>query len=357
MKLPRVVITSILISSLVACAHAGRSPETHDRVELRTDVDEAEVALDLVSRMRRSEPIASSDWEKLFHTDGYLRLRRREKEMGVELEDSDFEAFLRSDDLTRQEPALRKTLEEWKQADLRSAARRVLAYLPGDAHIRATVFPVVKPRKNSFVFETQTNPSIFLYLDPSLTREQFENTVAHELHHIGFASIPKEESNHPPEVQAVLPWIGAFGEGFAMLAAAGGPDVHPHEHSPAADRSRWDRDLARFDDDLEKIQTFVLDVLEGRLSSEEDIRKAGFSFFGEQGPWYTVGWKMAVIVEKRYGRAVLIEGMRRPERLLATYNRAAAERNERGAEKLALWSPELLERLGAQALVPSAPSR
>ncbi len=30
------------------------------------------------------------------------------------------------------------------------------------------------------------------------------------------------------------------------------------------------------------------------------------SYFGVQGPWYTVGWQMAVIIEKQLGRERLI---------------------------------------------------
>jgi hypothetical protein len=93
------------------------------------------------------------------------------------------------------------------------------------------------------------------------------------------------------------------------------------------------------------------------MAKDDDVRNAGMQFFGVQGPWYTVGWKMAVIVEKRFGRAVLIEGMRDPPRLLATYNEAAKEANAKGGEKLALWSPDLLERLGAGSLATSGPSR
>ncbi|MCI0586500.1 MAG: hypothetical protein L0323_06635 [Planctomycetes bacterium] len=286
-------------------------------------------------------------------TDGYRRLQRREKEIGRRATDDDFRAFLLSEDLARERAALRRTLDEWKKADLDSAARRILAYLPPEARVRATVFPVVKPRKNSFVFEPATNPAIFLAVDPSLTRDQFENMVAHELHHIGFASLPAGDAAHSPEVEKVLPWVGAFGEGFAMLAAAGGPDVHPHERSPAADRERWDRDVARFDQDLGSLQAFFLDVLEGRLATEEAIREKGLAFFGEQGAFYTVGWRMAVLVEKRFGRAILVEGMRHPARLLATYNPVAEERRARG-EGIATWSPEFLRRLGAEP-IPVAP--
>ena len=68
----------------------------------------------------------------------------------------------------------------------------------------------------------------------------------------------------PESTRNALLWMGAFGEGIAMLAAAGGPDVHPHAVSKAADRERWDRDAARFPEDLRKLEAFFRDLLAGR---------------------------------------------------------------------------------------------
>jgi hypothetical protein len=97
-----------------------------------------------------------------------------------------------------------------------------------------SVCPVIKPNPNSFVWETSSNPAIFLYLNPEISRQKFGNKVAHELHHIGLDSahpsmprkLPLSERRH-----AVAEWLGAFGEGFAMLAAAGGPDLDPQAAS------------------------------------------------------------------------------------------------------------------------------
>lgn len=344
---PALVMVLAIFSLRPEGSHLAGDSESEERVQLRLDVDEAEAALDLASRAKGSSAIPSSDWDRFFALDACKRLAQREKEIGRPLEQADFRAFLLSDSFARESPAIRQTLDAWKKADLQAAALRTLAYLPADAFIHATVFVVVKPQRNSFVFEPKANPAIFLSVDPAMTGEQFENTVAHELHHIGFASIPDSNSPHPPGCEKVLPWIGAFGEGFAMLAAAGGPDIHPHEHSPKEDRERWDRDVANFDADVRKLETFFLNVLDHQLADDDAIRKVGMQFFGVQGPWYTVGWKMAVTVERRYGRAVLIEGMRDPPRLLATYNEAAREANAKGDEKRALWSPDFLKRLGA----------
>lgn len=42
------------------------------------------------------------------------------------------------------------------------------------------------------------------------------------------------------------------------------------------------------------------------------MNTAGYSFFGVQGAWYTVGYRMAVIVERREGRPALVECMSDP---------------------------------------------
>jgi hypothetical protein len=150
--------------------------------------------------------------------------------------------------------------------------------------------------------------------------------------------------------------MGAFGEGFAVLAAAGGPGVDPLEASSPAEHARWDRDLANFNQDLGALQQFFLEVVNGTLSTQDAINAKAYTFFGDaQGPWYTVGYKMAVIVEKRFGRKVLIECMLDPRELLARYNQAAKETNKREASTLALWSPELMQKIGLR-LAESKPS-
>jgi len=68
-------------------------------------------------------------------------------------------------------------------------------------------------------------------------------------------------------------------------------------------------------------------------------------FFGEQGPWYTVGWSMAVAIEKAYGKERLLAVMCDPRQFIATYNAAALESTSKGAPK-PLWSGKLMERLG-----------
>jgi hypothetical protein len=84
------------------------------------------------------------------------------------------------------------------------------------------------------------------------------------------------------------------------------------------------------------VEKFLTDLLENKLTDEQ-IQQTGFSFFGVQGPWYTVGWKMSVLIEKTYGRAKLIECFCDQRKLLSTYNQAAEKHNRNSRERLALW--------------------
>ncbi len=340
-------VTVVVLCLAPAFARAQRPPS--DRLQLTLDVSEAEAVLAILAKAQARQSVDSTDWRRLFGTEPYRRLKAREAAIRRPFTDADFQRFVLSDSLGARATELRQTLDDWRRADLAAAAARAFAYLPGDARIQAKVYPVIKPQTNSFVFEPATDAAIFLYLDPAETEAQFENTVAHELHHIGYASVSGRGDSAiaslPPDAKAAAEWVGAFGEGFAMLAAAGGPDVHPHAESPAAERARWDRDMANFGPDLLKVQQFLLDVANGKLKTKQERDSVGYGFFGVQGPWYTVGWKMAVTVERRFGRAKLIECEQDPRMVLLWYNRAAAEQSRAGGEPLPVWSDELLRAL------------
>ena len=322
----------------------GSAAAQAPQIDAKLVTDEAEAVLAVLAKRKANQSIAETDWQRIFQSEGYVRLKKRETSMQRSFEDADFKSFVMSDALAQRLPSLEQTLARWKSADVSGAARLALAYLPKDAHIRAKIYPVIKPRENSFVFEVKEDPAIFLYLDPAVGQKKFENTLAHELHHIGYGgscpakSAAEEIKKLPANVQSVVTWVGGFGEGFAMLAAAGGPDVHPHADSGADERARWDKDVANFDEDLRKVEQFFLDILGNKLT-EDQIQKTAYSFFGVQGPWYTVGWKMSVVIEKTFGRAKLVEVFCDQRKLLATYNEAAEK------QKLPLWSKSIVDAL------------
>jgi hypothetical protein len=323
--------------------------QNSSRLDVHLVTDEADAVLAILAKKTSSAPIPDSDWQTLFQSEGYRRLKKRELAMQRPFEDAAFKSFVLAPELLARAPALRQTLDKWKQANMNQPAGLALAYLPVTAHIQASIYLVIKPQSNSFVFDLDKDPAIFLYLDPDISEAEFENTVAHELHHIGYgtacppSAVQDRTAQQPANVQQLANWIGAFGEGFAMLAAAGGPEVHPHAASKREERERWDHDMANFGADQKELDRFFRRILSGELAPEQ-TRTQGFSYFGVQGPWYTVGWKIAVTIERAYGRAKLIEEMCNAPALLSTYNAAVSVAKPKD-EALSLWSPEIIKAL------------
>jgi hypothetical protein len=317
---------------------------------LRVVADEAEAVLAILALRQQGKEPTEAQWRALFASEGYRRLKERERAMKRPFEDPSFQTFVQSADLLHGASALRETLGRWRSVDLQASARKVSAYLPEGASIRATVYFVIKPRTNSFVFDLDRDPAVFMYLDPAVAPAKLENTVAHELHHVGLHGILNRHSQWKggsgAPVELARTYVGAFGEGFAMLAAAGGPDVHPHAVSPATERARWDRDMGRFAQDLQAVDAFLLEVASGRLGPEAAQEKAMATFWGEaQGAWYTVGYRMAVLIEKTFGRARLLACMEDLSLLLPAYNEAARIANSKSESPLPLWSGVLLSAL------------
>jgi len=223
------------------------------------------------------------------------------------------------------------------RADLAAAARRSLAYLPHSARIEATIYPVIKPQKNSFVFEGN---AIFMYVEDE-PRQTFVMVIAHELHHIGSGTgCPEHQSELPPNLNALSNWLSAFGEGLATLAAGG--DRDPQRYAKADVRAAWAEGVRDYEKNFREVERFFLDILDGRLQGAA-IRDRGFTFFGLVGPWYTVGWKMCAVIEKTLGRDALIRAFCDRCTLLRTYDEAAALWQRKNGETLPRWDQHLVD--------------
>ncbi len=320
-----------------------------EALDVRVVTDEPEAVLAIARKRKAGERIGEDDWARLFASEGYVRLKKREASLQRAFSDEEFKAFVLSAKTLDAAETYRAQLAGWKTLDARAAAAVALRYLPAGTRLRGRIYPSIKPRENSFVFELTTDPAIFFYMNPAGTQPVSENTLAHELHHVGFAAAcnaatEKRIGTYPHAAARVLEMVGSFAEGLAMLAAAGGPGVHPHATSAPEIRAGWDRDVANFDHDLRRVERFFLDVLEGRLTNTE-IGKQHMDFFGVQGPWYTVGWKMAVTIEKIHGHDAVVASFCDWTQLLPAYNRAAREEDAKEGVRPATWSPKLMERL------------
>lgn len=347
----RLLLLAAPLLGVLACASPRPQAPTpaSAAVEVRTDLAQAEAVIAVLDAQSRGQGIPDDAWARLAGTAGYRRLLERERAMGRPLTDSAFRAFLAADTLRARHSVLRDAVVRWRGVDVRSAAARAAAYLPAGTPLRATLYPVIKPRDNSFVFDLAGDPAFFVYVDPAEPAARLENVIAHELHHVGYAAACQGGA---PAVAGVdsLPrarratarlWAGAFGEGVAMLAAAGGPDAHPQAASDDSVRARWDRDVANAPADVARLAAFFTDVLEGRLDAPDAARERAAGFYGTQGPWYTVGYVMARTIETTYGRPRLLRVLCDPGALLATYDAAAARAG------LARWPPAVLAGLAA----------
>ena len=315
-------------------------------------LDEAEAVIAILEKRSRGlEP--TDEWQQLRESEGYVRLKRRQESFGAEDFDERFRAYLSSDEALERLDELREALARWRSIDVSGAGARAHAYLPTGSRIRATIYPVIKRTPNSFVFELDTDPAIFMYVNPERSSTQLENTLAHELHHVGSAACPEPDGvdSLSPGAQQVVSWLSAFAEGMAMLAAAGGPDVHPHATSPPEAWAIWERDVGEFATDLRQIESFFRGVLAGEQPAEEQRAKL-FSFISTdeipQGGFCTVGWTMAALVERVRGREVVVRAVCDLRVLLTAYNEVAAAYPRSEAEPLPLWGEDFLAEIASE---------
>jgi hypothetical protein len=331
--------------------HLDPSGPAAPLVQVQIVTDEADAALAVLSERRETGTVKPATWERLWQSQGFVRLKKRQESFGVKNVEQGFREFLTSDAALASLGDLRRSVADWKHLDVTAAARRAASYLPAGFRLKATLYPVIKQAENSFVFELATDPAMFFHVNPKKSPAQLENTLAHELHHVGLSTCPKPPGldRWPATQQKLFDFLGGFGEGLAVLAAAGSPDVHPHAADGPDAWLVWERDVANFNADLRRLEAFFRDVLAGRLAGEE-AEKRLFTFINTddvpQGAFYTVGWKMAAMVERARGREALLRTLCDPRSLLAAYNEVAAAHPRGDGEALATWSPDFLAALG-----------
>src|SRR3954470_770221 len=137
--------------ALILALSLSAFAQSPDRVALTFDTSEADAVLAIAAKQSAQQPIADSDWQRLFSSAPYICLKQREASMHRDFTDDDFRKFALSPETLGRAPQLQRTLDDWKRADLNAAARRILSFLPEGAVIHAKIFPMIKPRENSFV--------------------------------------------------------------------------------------------------------------------------------------------------------------------------------------------------------------
>ncbi len=339
-------IVGLIFAVLLTCS-AFAQPA--NRVSLNPDSSEAEAVLAILDKRALHERVTDADWQRVFTSTPYRRLKPAQSSRGQPFTDEEFTKFVATLDASREQ--LRQILRQWQSVDLQAVVQRSLAYLPPQATIRADVYFVIKPQGNSSAFEPDAPaPAIFLDVNPKTkTLEEQENTFAHEAHHLGLASVQdvykREISSLPENARQAAWWMGNFREGMAVLAAAASPDVHPQLDLPECYRLAWDLEAERFAAHLNELNQFFLDTIHGDLRNEAVLHEAR-TFFGYSGSWYTVGYRMAVTIEREFGRPALVRTYVDPRQFVARYNEAAEAENAKNGGNLPLFSAEILKAVG-----------
>jgi hypothetical protein len=95
---------------------------THARRKDTFDPSQAEAVLSIVAKHEARQPVTQEDWDLLFDTEPYQRLKRRETGLQRSFTDEAFQQFVLSDDLARRADELRQALDQWRSRDLQASA-------------------------------------------------------------------------------------------------------------------------------------------------------------------------------------------------------------------------------------------
>ena len=312
-------------------------------------LDQIKTTINILNKNDKDENITNDDWNSLFTTKGYQMLKQRGKDMDNNFADSGFKEFLLDEETSSYLENYKNSLNRFLDIDLDYLILKTKKYLPQSAEINTAIIPVIKPDPNSFVHSINNRLLLFIYLEPNISKDKLENKLIHEFHHIGLDDIyNKSDYSHLIDsAQKMIEWTNAFGEGFAMLAAAGGIDKHPNNFSEES-KKLWDKNMKNFNTDFKKIENFRLNILYDNFHNDKEIYNKGFEIMvnnGGQGSWYTVGYKVAKVIEKTANRKVLIDCMDDLTKLYTVYNELVLEYNKKKEENLKHFHNDIIKGL------------
>ncbi len=104
----------------------GIAAAADDRIHFKLDTSESDAVLAILEKHAAGHAVSESDWQAVFTSEPYQRLKKREAGMTRDFTDESFKSFVLSEELARKASELRRTLDAWKKADLRRIANRIL---------------------------------------------------------------------------------------------------------------------------------------------------------------------------------------------------------------------------------------
>jgi hypothetical protein len=337
---------SLLVAALVLylypiCADA-------QNLQVRIDLSEAEAMLSAANALRDNGPIAAAQLESVLQTPAGKHLTKTQA-----LTAENIQRYVTSAEFSAQTSAFQSSLREWHTASRQQIEHRLGEYLPPEGQLSLTVVVVLAPGFTDAEFDTISNaPRVLVPLLPYMPHMRVETYADEQVYLLASAITTKSLQLHYDQmtdsVRLAVEYITEFRRGIALLAGAGGPGLHICSTCPRAERQQWDNDLVAFSTDLQALDKLLLATA---LTADIEGQRSQLDSVGVV-PWQVVGYRMADIIERHYGRKVVPNLLRNPRMLLELYNLAAADDNASGTfdEPLPLWSPELMQLLG---LTPS----
>jgi len=89
----------------------------------------ADAVLAILAKREQQIAIEASDWQRLFASEGYKRLAKREQEMKVPIDESEFREFVLSEDLLALRVGLRESLDQYASLDLSTLSLKTIDHL------------------------------------------------------------------------------------------------------------------------------------------------------------------------------------------------------------------------------------
>jgi hypothetical protein len=108
--LVRGVVAFIICCVLGFVSVCGAQTSMPSAVNVRLITDEAEAVLAVLAKKKKNQPITEADWQRVFQSEGYIRLKKRESSLKRSFDDADFKTFVLSDQVAEQAHALKETL-------------------------------------------------------------------------------------------------------------------------------------------------------------------------------------------------------------------------------------------------------
>lgn len=234
-----------------------------------------------------------------------------------------FEAF--SSALGRLEE-LTKLAEQVEQIGWQEqATARARRWLPNDADLSAEVCFLLDGYSGGYVLGRRIGMDLLQY-DGRL--KQLEGVIAHELHHVGFASLlGRSDKARAEAMEARL--AGLFiGEGSATALVYGRPQPGDEGYE------EWQQHERKMAEYFKLTRDYLARITEGAVRPEEFERDVPAMYLrGRWGVGYAVGAAMVTTVLRGLGKEALFDCMRRPETFVATYRLAVARLRAAGAQE------------------------